>query len=80
MKNLYSIAILLFTFSIQAQIIIIPDPNFKNILANSVYDTNNDDEIDISEVLKHLCFRCNKFKYNITKGIQVLHKFRYFNL
>lgn len=70
MKNLYSIAILLFTFSIQAQIINIPDPNFKNILVNSVYDTNNDDEIDISEALNIYALDVTNSNITSLEGIQ----------
>ena len=70
MKNLYSIAIFLFTFSIQAQIINIPDPNFKNILVNSVYDTNNDDEIDISEALNIYALDVTNSNITSLEGIQ----------
>ncbi|PNQ75093.1 T9SS C-terminal target domain-containing protein [Hanstruepera neustonica] len=50
MKKLYIfIAALLFSFSLKAQIIDFPDPNFKQALLNSGVDSNNDDEIQVSE-------------------------------
>ena len=52
MKNLYILLIALFAFTIsQAQIVNIPDANFKNALLNHipVIDLNGDSEIQISE-------------------------------
>ncbi|WP_104735402.1 T9SS type A sorting domain-containing protein [Hanstruepera ponticola] len=50
MKKLYIFtAALLFSFSLQAQIIDIPDANFKAALIELGVDTNNDGEIQISE-------------------------------
>ncbi|WP_456439419.1 DUF7619 domain-containing protein [Psychroserpens sp.] len=50
MKNLYTLLItLLFSFTINAQIINIPDANFKNALISEGVDINNNGEIEISE-------------------------------
>ena len=70
MKYIFILLSLLFTFSIQAQIINIPDPNFKNILVNSVYDTNNDDEIDISEALNIYALDVTNSNITSLEGIQ----------
>ncbi len=53
MKKLLLISVLLLTLFAQAQIVNIPDANFKNALLNydPVIDTNNDGEIQISEAL-----------------------------
>lgn len=70
MKYIFILLSLLFTFSIQSQIINIPDPNFKNILVNSVYDTNNDDEIDISEALNIYALDVTNSNITSLEGIQ----------
>ena len=70
MKYIFILLSQLFTFSIQAQIINIPDPNFKNILVNSVYDTNNDDEIDISEALNIYALDVTNSNITSLEGIQ----------
>ena len=50
MKNLYILLITLFAFTIsQAQIVNIPDVNFKSVLVLMGVDTNNDGEIQVSE-------------------------------
>ena len=54
MKNLYAVLVLVFcSFVSNAQIVNIPDVNFKNKLLNyqPVIDTNNDGEIQVSEAL-----------------------------
>ncbi len=54
MKNLYAVLILVFcSFVSNAQIVNIPDANFKNRLLNyiPVIDTNNDGEIQVNEAL-----------------------------
>ena len=70
MKYIFILLSLLFTFSIQAQVINIPDANFKNILVNSVYDTNNDDEIDISEALNIYALDVTNSNITSLEGIQ----------
>jgi len=58
MKILYIISLLLISVYTQAQIVDIPDANFKNALLNynPPIDTNNDGEIQVSEaeVVNHL--------------------------
>lgn len=49
MKNLYIILFLLTGTFLQAQIVNIPDINFKNALIDLGVDTNNDGEIQVSE-------------------------------
>ncbi len=51
MKNLLLLILLLTVASINAQIVSIPDPNFKNALLNynPPIDLNNDNEIQVSE-------------------------------
>lgn len=49
MKNLYIFLFLLTCTFLQAQIINIPDINFKNALIDLGVDTNNDGEIQVSE-------------------------------
>ncbi|HLA56303.1 MAG TPA: hypothetical protein VK623_09395 [Flavobacterium sp.] len=63
MKKFYIlVGISLFSFSVNAQIVTIPDANFKNALVNYLCvafgeqdahdaDTNNDGEIQLSEAL-----------------------------
>ena len=54
MKNLYYFLFLvLVSVSVKAQIVTIPDANFKNVLLNyqPVIDTNSDGEIQVSEAL-----------------------------
>jgi hypothetical protein len=49
MKQIYLTAILFLTLSLKAQIVPIPDNNFKNKLIQLGVDTNNDDLIQVSE-------------------------------
>src|SRR5690606_9882462 len=49
MKTLYFFAFTLLTTFTQAQIVNIPDSNFKNALINYGVDTNNDGEIQVTE-------------------------------
>ena len=54
MKNLYAVLVLVFcSFVSNAQIVNIPDANFKNKLLNytPIIDTNNDGQIQVSEAL-----------------------------
>ena len=53
MKSFYLIIILFFATQLQAQIVTIPDTNFKNALLthNPVIDTNGDNEIQVSEAI-----------------------------
>ena len=49
MKQIYFIIFLISSLLTQAQIINIPDANFKNALISEGFDTNNDGEIQVSE-------------------------------
>ena len=49
MKNIYTVVLLLFTMIAGAQIVTIPDANFKLRLILNGYDTNGDNEIQVSE-------------------------------
>lgn len=72
MKNSYLIIILSFCAISQAQIINIPDANFKNALINHspVIDTNEDGEIQVSEA--EAALNLNVYSKNISslEGIQ----------
>lgn len=70
MKNLYSIAILLFTFSIQAQIINIPDPNFKAKLIALELDNNGNGEIEMSETVEVYSLFLQNSNISSLEGIQ----------
>lgn len=48
-KNIYTTVLLLYTMIAGAQIVNIPDANFKARLIFNGYDTNNDGEIQVSE-------------------------------
>lgn len=73
MKNLYllSLTLLLFTFS-NAQIVNIPDANFKNALLNynPPIDTNNDGEIQVSEAEVVLSLSVDYKGISSLEGIQ----------
>lgn len=49
MKNIYTFLFLLSCTFLNAQIVNIPDANFKNALIDEGVDTNNDGEIQVSE-------------------------------
>lgn len=70
MKNLYSIAILLFTFSIQAQIINIPDVNFKAKLIALGVDDNGNGEIEIAETVMVSSLFLQNSNISSLEGIQ----------
>lgn len=70
MKNLNSIAILLFTFSIQAQIINIPDPNFKAKLIALELDNNGNGEIEMSETVEVYSLFLQNSNISSLEGIQ----------
>lgn len=74
MKNLYfTIGLLFISYFGNAQIITIPDVNFKSLLLNysPVIDTNNDGEIQISEALLVT-------ELNLGMGIQNISGLEYF--
>jgi len=73
MKNLYTFLVTLFVFTFSnAQIVDIPDPNFKDALLNHIFviDTNEDGEIQVSEaeIVEEL-YITNKNIYSL-EGIQ----------
>ena len=70
MKNLYSIAILLFTFSIQAQVINIPDANFKAKLIALGVDDNGNGEIEMSETVEVYDLQLQNSNIYSLEGIQ----------
>lgn len=49
MKKLYTLLLLLTATFLNAQIVVIPDINFKNALISEGVDTNNDGEIQVGE-------------------------------
>lgn len=49
MKKLYFLLFFVFSFIANAQIVNIPDANFKTKLVNLGVDTNNDGDIQITE-------------------------------
>lgn len=72
MKNYYIIAFLLISNIIQAQIVNIPDPNFKSALISEGIDTNNDGEIQVSEAEARI--ELNVSYDNIT-SLEGIHSF-----
>lgn len=70
MKNLYSIAIFLFTFSIQAQIINIPDVNFKAKLIALGVDDNGNGEIEMAETVMVSTLFLQNSNISSLEGIQ----------
>ena len=70
MKNLYVIATLLFTFSIQAQVINIPDANFKAKLIALGVDDNGNGEIEMSETVEVYDLQLQNSNIYSLEGIQ----------
>jgi Leucine-rich repeat (LRR) protein len=70
MKNLYSIAILLFTFSIQGQIINLPDANFKAKLIALGVDDNGNGEIEMAETVDIYDLQLQNSNITSLEGIQ----------
>ena len=83
MRILYCHFLLVFIpVAIQAQIVNIPDANFKNALVNEPVadtdgngsledaDTNNDGEIQLSEALAVTILQVHSFDINSLEGIQ----------
>lgn len=70
MKNLYIILFLLTGTFLQAQIVNIPDSNFKNALIIEGVDTNNDGEIQLSEAEMVLNLNVNDRNISSMEGIQ----------
>jgi hypothetical protein len=66
MKKFYFLLFLAFSFIANAQIVNIPDYEFKNFLLNHnpVIDTNNDNEIQVSEALAYTG-SLNYLKYDV---------------
>ena len=60
-KNYIFIVALLFSFSLQSQIIDIPDANFKTALINLGVDTNNDGELKY--IVWYVNYKNNQFNH-----------------
>ncbi|MDB9961117.1 T9SS type A sorting domain-containing protein [Oceanihabitans sp.] len=71
MKTLYiSLAALFLTFTVNAQIISIPDANFKAALIAEGVDTNSDGEIQVSEAEAETGLRVNNQSISSLVGIE----------
>lgn len=70
MKKLYTIVFLLTASFLNAQIVNIPDANFKNALIENGIDTNNDGEIQVSEAEVVVNLNINFKEISSMEGIQ----------
>ncbi len=70
MKNVYILMFLLFSTVFHAQVVNIPDSNFKNALIDEGVDTNNDGEIQISEAEAVINLNVNGRNISSLEGIQ----------
>lgn len=78
MKNLYSLLVSLFiSFTLNAQIIDIPDANFKNALISIGVDTDNDGEISISEAEARTFLEINGLSISSLEGIEYFVNLEY---
>ena len=80
MKHIYVFAFFFFTaFISQAQIVNIPDANFKAVLVNSGFNLNNDDEIQVSEALQVTNMSVSFDDISDLTGIEAFVNLEYFS-
>lgn len=77
MKNIYNIVILLFAFSVQAQVINIPDANFKAKLIALGIDENGNGEIEIAETVDIYDLQIQNSNITSLEGIQYFTEISY---
>ena len=70
MRQFYTLLFFLTCTFLNAQIVNIPDPNFKNALIDEGVDTNNDGEIQVSEAEAVLNLNVNDRNISSLEGIQ----------
>lgn len=72
MNKIYLALLFLFLgiISLKAQIVNIPDPNFKTALIDEGVDTNGDGEIQVSEAQAECCLNVNFSNISSMEGIQ----------
>ena len=70
MKRLLTIAFLLISLAVNAQIVNIPDANFKAALIAEGVDTNNDGEIQVNEAENVVNMDVSNSEISSLEGIQ----------
>ena len=80
MKNLITLIVLFVSVSIQAQIVNIPDANFKAALIADGVDANNDGEIQVSEAEDETNIDLRNFEISSLEGIQSFVNLRYLDV